>query len=231
MASTEPNAKNQHYVWQHYLNAWAAGGTFCCYRQKDKKLFPTQPKVVASETYFYETQQLTDADKTFLEHIISQATDEQLRRLNRDYVELIQRSFDLRAQLKSASLLPEVRADLEKKLRWVERNLGEIDHAGIESRCKDILDALRSQNDTFYQDEVRCGDFLYFLSMQYFRTAKMRGAQMQDFQACAGTRPAQDRTYREPHLCDQRCRRSLPGQKGLSNCISEKCHGHPVRRG
>ena len=60
----------------------------------------------------------------------------------------------------------------------MERNLGEIDHAGIESRCKDILDALRSQNDTFYQDEVRCGDFLYFLSMQYFRTAKMRGAQI-----------------------------------------------------
>ncbi len=26
MVSTEPNAKNQHYVWQHYLNAWAAEG-------------------------------------------------------------------------------------------------------------------------------------------------------------------------------------------------------------
>jgi hypothetical protein len=53
MVSTEPNAKNQHYVWQHYLNAWAAEGTFFCYRQKDKKLFPTQPKAVASQTYFY----------------------------------------------------------------------------------------------------------------------------------------------------------------------------------
>ena len=174
MASIEPNAKNQHYVWQHYLNAWAAEGTFCCYRQKDEKLFVTQPKVVASETYFYETVQLTDADKTFLEAVISQATDEGLRKLNREYVELIQRPFDLRAQLKSASLPPEVRADLEKKLRWVERNLGECYHAGIENKCQDILDLLRNQNDAFYQDEVRCGDFLYFLSLQYFRTAKMR---------------------------------------------------------
>jgi hypothetical protein len=49
--STAPNTKNQHYVWQHYLNAWVADGTFCCYRQKDKKLFRTRPKVVASETY------------------------------------------------------------------------------------------------------------------------------------------------------------------------------------
>jgi hypothetical protein len=50
MTYTESNAKNQHYVWQHYLSAWATGGTFCCYRQKDKKLFPTQPKAVASQT-------------------------------------------------------------------------------------------------------------------------------------------------------------------------------------
>ena len=174
MASTEPNAKNQHYVWQHYLNAWAAEGTFCCYRQKDKKLFVTQPKVVASETYFYETQQLTDVDKKFLEDFISRATDERLRELNRDYVELTQLSFELRAQLKGANLHPEVRAALEEQLRWVERNLGERYHAGIENKCQNILDSLRSGNEAFCLDVVRCVDFFYFLSLQYFRTAKMR---------------------------------------------------------
>lgn len=174
MASTEPNAKNQHYVWQHYLNAWAAEGTFCCYRQKDKRLFPTQPKVVASETYFYESQRLTEADQKFLEDFISRASDERLRELNRDYVKMTQLSFDLRERLASADLPLAARAGLEDELRWVERNLIERYHAGIENKCQDILDSLRSETDAFYQDEVRSVDFLYFLSLQYFRTAKMR---------------------------------------------------------
>jgi hypothetical protein len=174
MATTEPNAKNQHYIWQHYLSAWAAEGTFFCYRQKDRKLFRTQPKAVASQTYFYETQQLNDADKKFLEEFISKASDERLRELNRDYVKLTQLSFELRAQLKNASLPLEVRASLEEQLRWVERNLGERYHAGIENKCQDILDSLRSESDAFYQNEVRSADFLYFLALQYFRTAKMR---------------------------------------------------------
>jgi hypothetical protein len=174
MASTEPNAKNQHYVWRHYLNAWAAEGTFFCYRQKNKKLFPTQPKAVASQTFFYETQQLTDADKKFLEDFISKATDERLRALNRDYVKLTQLSFELRAQLKDTNLQPEVRSYLEEQLRWAEKNLGERYHAGIENKCQDILDSLRSESDVFYHDDLRCVDFLYFLSLQYFRTVKMR---------------------------------------------------------
>ncbi len=174
MVSTEPNAKNQHYVWQHYLNAWAAEGTFFCYRQKDKKLFLTQPKVVASQSYFYETQRLTDADKKFLEDFISKATDERLRELNRDYVKLTQLSFELRAQLENANLPPKVRAALEEQLRWAERNLGERYHAGMENKCQDILDSLRSESDIFYHDDVRCVDFLHYLSLQYFRTAKMR---------------------------------------------------------
>ncbi len=134
-----PNAKNQHYVWQHYLNAWTVDGTFCCYRQRDKKLFATQPKVVASESYFYEVQQLTDADNKFLEDVISQAADEHLRELNRNYVKLTQLPFVIRAQLKAANLPPEVRAALEEQLRWAERNLGERYQAGIENKCQDIL--------------------------------------------------------------------------------------------
>lgn len=172
--ATEHNAKNQHYVWQHYLKAWAPSGQFWCYRQKDRKFFNPTPEVVANERYFYETQQLTDADKSFLEDFISRATDEGLRKLNRDYVKLTQLSFEIRAQLKDASLPAEVRIDLEEQLRWAERNLGERYHTGIENKCLDILDSLRSGNDAFYQDEGRSADFLYFLSLQYFRTAKMR---------------------------------------------------------
>ncbi|MCR1344894.1 DUF4238 domain-containing protein [Acidithiobacillus ferrooxidans] len=174
MVSAELNTKNQHYVWRHYLNAWTVDSSFCCYRQKDKKLFQTQPKAIASETYFYEIQQLTDGDMVFLEDIISRTTNERLRELNRDYVKMTQIPFQLRELLKNTDLNPEARVALEEKLRWAKRNLIERYHTGIENKCQDILDSLRNMNDAFYKDEVRCGDFLHFLSHQSFRTAKMR---------------------------------------------------------
>lgn len=174
--SMEQNSKRQHYVWRHYLDAWAADGTFCCYRQKDKKLFSTLPKTIANETYFYETQQLTSGDIQFLEDFIARASDERLRELNGNYLTLTQVTFDLRERLKSKVLPPEVRTTLEDELRWTERNLIERYHAGIEGKCHHILNSLQSGDDTFYRDEALCADFVYFLSLQYFRTAKMKKA-------------------------------------------------------
>jgi len=171
---TAPNYKNQHYVWRHYLNAWAADGTFCCYRHKDKKLFPTRAKSVANENYFYETQELTAGDLKFLDDFIGRATEEELRKINREYVQLTQLSFNLRKRLKQTDLAPGARVAIEDELRWAEKNLGERYHTGIENKCSDILESLRTENDDFYNDEVRAVDFIYFLSLQYFRTAKMR---------------------------------------------------------
>lgn len=170
----EQNTKRQHYVWRHYLDAWAADGTFCCYRQKDNKLFPTLPKEIASETYFYETQKLTSGDMQFLDDFIARATDERLRELNRDYVKLNQLTFDLRERLTRKGLTPEVRDAMEEELRWAERNLVERYHASIEGKCHHILNSLRNGDDDFYRDEALCADFVYFLSLQYFRTAKMK---------------------------------------------------------
>jgi hypothetical protein len=174
VTATTPNTKNQHYVWRHYLAAWAKSGTFFCFRHKDQKLFPTQPKAVASETYFYEARQLTAADMEYLEIFISGMKDERLRELNRDYLKLTQRSFEMREHLKRTDLIERVRVALDEQLRWAERNLGERYHADIENKCQDILNALRCENADFYNDMIRAGDFIYYLCLQYFRTAKMR---------------------------------------------------------
>jgi hypothetical protein len=172
--TTAPNSKNQHYVWRHYLDAWAETGSFCCFRHGDQQLFQTQPKAVASQTYFYEAQYLTDADREYLEIFISSMKDEQLRKLNRDYLTLTRRSFEIREHLKRTDLIEPVRAALDEQLRWAERNLGEQYHTGIENKCQDILNALRAENAGFYDDITRAGDFIYYLCLQYFRTAKMR---------------------------------------------------------
>lgn len=174
MIPLKNNTKNQHYVWRHYLGAWATSDTFCCYRQRERKLFPTQPKVIANENYFYETQQLTEGDLAFLAAFIGKATDGELRKLNREYVDLTQLSFQIRDKLQSEDLHSSKRAELEDELRWIERNMIERYHSGIEGACCEILDSLRRCDDNFYRDERNVITFLYFLPLQYFRTIKMK---------------------------------------------------------
>ncbi len=126
--------KNQHYVWRHYLNAWAEFGSFWCYRQQEKRVFPTKPRAIANETYFYEVHKLTEEDIEFLNAFIARATDKRLRDLHWDFLQLTQKSFSLREQLQNMQLPQEVGVALERELRIAETTLGEHYHTGIENR-------------------------------------------------------------------------------------------------
>jgi Protein of unknown function (DUF4238) len=66
--------------------------------------------------------------------------------------------------------------EIEKELRLLERNIGESYHTGLEEKNQDFLRSLRVCNSDFCSDDKNCADFLYFLSNQYFRTARMRNA-------------------------------------------------------
>lgn len=176
VSPTVSYTKNQHYVWRHYLGAWAKTGPFWCYRQGNKKVFPTTPKNVANETYFYEIHRLTVEDKAFLEAYIACVPDERLRDLHHEFISFTQRSFDLRDQLQHVQLRKEAKESLERELRIVEKTLEEHYHTGIENDNVDVIESLKRQDATFYQDDKRCGNFLYFICNQYFRTTKMRHA-------------------------------------------------------
>lgn len=168
--------KNQHYVWRHYLDAWAQAGSFWCYRQQTRKLFPTKPKAVGNETYFYEIHKLTSGDIAFLEFFIDRAADQRLRDLNREFLRLSQRSFQIREQLQHADLPSEAKVALKRELQISEKTLGEQYHTSIENKTIGILSCLRRQDTTFYDNTQLCGDFLYFLCHQFFRTARVRKA-------------------------------------------------------
>lgn len=172
MVNTQ-NTKNQHYVWRHYLQAWASD-RFYCYRQSEEKLFLTKPKEIAREKYFYETQELTAGDLAFLREFINRATDDGLRELNRGYVEMTQLTFMLRRRLEDTEMSSDQRSEIENQLRLIEKNLGEKYHTGIENKCLGLLDSLRRAEANFYYETARCGEFLHFISLQYFRTARMQ---------------------------------------------------------
>jgi HEPN/RES N-terminal domain 1/Protein of unknown function (DUF4238)/RES domain len=164
---------NQHYVWKHYLEAWS-DPAFYCFRQSEQKLFRGQPKVVANERNFYQTYKLSAGDLRHVDQLVERATFETTRNSNREFVRMFQLSFDLREQLPGMPLSRAVKAEIESQLEEAERTLGERYHTEIEQDAIGYLDELRRGNCAFYDDDVDCSKFLYFLANQYFRTSKAR---------------------------------------------------------
>lgn len=168
---------NQHYVWKHYLEAWCDPAFFCL-RQSERKLFKTQPKVIANERNFYQTYRLSAGDLRYLEQLVNRATLETMRRSNREFIRMFQLSFDLREQVTGMALPATVKAEIEAQLVEAERTLGEKYHTGLENEAIGYLDELRSGKCSFYDDDIACSKFLYFLANQYFRTSRARGGAM-----------------------------------------------------
>lgn len=167
---------NQHYVWQHYLRAWRAPKKIWCKRIDQSQPFETTPRNISAERYFYQFHELTPDDLAYLETVIAQSNDAELRKLNRGWIESFQLTFAIRRQLEGITIDAGIRVELEQRLRDIELTLGESFHSAIESRAIAILDALRCEDVGFYAQGQGWMTFIDYISHQYFRTAKMRNA-------------------------------------------------------
>ena len=169
---------NQHYVWQHYLRAWAAPKKIWCKRIDQSEPFATSPRNVGAERFFYEFQELTPDDLAYVETVIAQSNDEGLRKLNRGWIASFQTTFMIRRKLEGVEIEPERRLELEQTLRHIEKTLGESFHGATEARAIPLLDALRREDVGFYADRAAAMTFIDYLSHQYFRTAKHRNSML-----------------------------------------------------
>lgn len=169
-------SKNQHYVWQHYLRAWAVDGQVWCVRAPKKQAFRTNTSNIGSETYFYRVQELDEHDIAYLQALISRATAGELRDLNQGWLELFQMTFAIRKAIAGHGADAPLAAQLRSELDAIEKTMGERYHTGVEDKAVPILEALRAGDAAFYDDVNRTSDFVHFLTLQYFRTARMRNA-------------------------------------------------------
>lgn len=169
---------NQHYVWQSYLRAWATPKKVWCKRSDQEEPFHTLPRNVGAGRYFYEFKELSALDLRYVEGVIRQSKDERLRNINRGWVESFQHTFAIRRALDGFVKSPEHRAELEAKLRGIEKTMGETFHTRIEGRASPILEALRKKDVGFLADQTAWVEFIFYLCNQYFRTAKLRNAML-----------------------------------------------------
>lgn len=170
--------KNQHYVWQHYLRAWATPRKIWCKRMDTPEPFDTIPRNVGAARFFYEFYELEERDRRYIEAVISQSNDKRLQDINRGWLESFQQSFAIRKQLDGFAKNPAHREELETQLREIEKTMGERFHFQIEDRAAPILDALRKRDCSFAANEKSWVDFIYYLCNQYFRTAKLRNSML-----------------------------------------------------
>lgn len=169
---------NQHYVWQHYLRAWCMPKKIWCKRTDRPEPFNTTPRNVGAERFFYEFHELTLDDLTYLDTLISRSNDDGLRKLNRGWIDSFQKTFAIRKRLDGFEVEPEIRIELESKLREVEKTMGESFHSGTEDRAIPLLNALRQGDVSFYTEEKASMTFIDYIAHQYFRTAKIRNAML-----------------------------------------------------
>ena len=166
--------KNQHYVWQYYLQAWTTGNKIFCYRQRDGKIIHTNTKNIGSETYFYRVHKLSDMDVHYLERLIAKAGSEELKEVHRGFIRMFQQSFRLENKLKYSRLPDDTKKQIRYDLQLAEKTMGEMYHGLVEFSATELIDRLRREDDTFYADPEKCINLFYFLSNQFFRTARTR---------------------------------------------------------
>lgn len=172
-----PTPKNQHYIWKHYLDAWAPSGKIACYRQRERKAFTPNTKNIASETYFYRVFDLTKPELAYLDGVI-QSRPEHVRETLRGFVEMFQLVANKTRRFLEQHGKPDpvIRAQSQALLDQAERSLGEQYHVAVEQGAIPLLASLRQGDASFWLNESDASVFSYFIATQYLRTARMRNA-------------------------------------------------------
>lgn len=126
---------------------------------------------VAVENYFYRMQELNVEDITFIEKTFLDSFPEHLREMNRFWISLFDQLFQVRRTLEEKGQLDE---HWENILDTAINNAEEELHAKVEADSIMLLDAIRNEDIALFNSDADYVDFSLFLSMQYFRTQKIK---------------------------------------------------------
>lgn len=139
--------RRHHYVWRHFLEAWAAAdGTVACYQAG--RTFSARPANVAVQKDFYRLRELSEADVEFLERLIGGLADDTLRRANAHWLRIFRAAFALRRDLKANDMLD---AEANRRIEVVIQNAEEDLHSGIEG------DAIEPSERFVLGRSISCG--------------------------------------------------------------------------
>jgi hypothetical protein len=159
--------RRQHYVWQHYLRAWAPTGKLHCLRAQ--RVFAADTKNVALQKDFYRLEQLGPADLAFLKALAMKSPPD-THTLHEGWINGFNGIFAIQQLCESSGRSqPEVDDAIEEAIIELEEKL----HGAIEAANQRHLDALRKEDLSVLSSADGFAQFSHFLSVQYMRTSCM----------------------------------------------------------
>lgn len=165
MPQSSIRKRRHHYVWKHYLRAWAHDEKI--FTRLRGKLLEEKLDCVAQERDFYELQMLTSEDIQFVRWFVVETAMPHLRKIHEDALKsYLQAQYAVIAGRKFSTGAPEVGQAADA----LASNFTENWHASLEGDAASHLDELRGGSVAFYDDANSCIEFNLFLATQYFRT-------------------------------------------------------------
>jgi len=172
--------KRQHYVWRHYLRAWAQNDKIPTYFTVLKKTEIVGLMGVAQERYFYELIDLTIDEETFIKNYINERSPEIVKSLNIDFLKLFTSTSRLKRAL-DKNLKNINKEAYEEEIRKLEINIMEIAHGKIENLGNHLIACQNLEDLKLLEEQDLLNASIMFLCFQYFRTKKMRNAVIESF--------------------------------------------------
>ena len=162
--------RRQHYVWRHYLEAWAqSDGTVRVLREGHS--FAADPKNVMVQRDYYRVPLLNDSDLAVVAGLTARTSSPVLNRMNLDL------ALKFAALGRMASLIGSLDAISDEDKRAAEAVVIEAEekvHAATEREAVPMLADLRHRSTEFLNDADSAASFFHFLAQQYFRTKRRR---------------------------------------------------------
>lgn len=162
------NVRRQHYVSQAYLHAWTVKGQLYCLR--DGKVFAAPTRDVGQQRDFYRLRELTDEDIAVIEMMIQPMPD-----YLKDNARGLVNKFSLIAKLRQrAEAVRPASQEALKELDLLANSMEERMHSLVESSGIPFVKRMLSGDTSFLTGDDGSPAFFYFLSLQNFRTKRVR---------------------------------------------------------
>lgn len=173
--------RRHHYVWRHYLEAWATAGKLWCIRRGGHP-FHVSTRNVAVETDFYRLKELTSQDLEFVQMVINSMENPLVRRLAERWIPMFTEAHELQRQVEALGDVPQsVREAFDIALNNTEEDL----HARIEGDTLPLLDSLREGQIDVLESDESFTMFALYLAAQLLRTRGMKQATVKRLQPIA----------------------------------------------
>lgn len=174
--STPNKTRGMHYVWRHYLNAWA-NRNHQIYCLRGGKSYAASTGESALQRDFYKPLPLGPSEINFLYQMISQCPPE-LKKIHLKTIDI----FASISQLENIILaLPNITLEQRNNISTMIHNHEESLHSRIETDAHQYLESIYKGDISFWKNEEHKFRFLSFLCFQYLRTKKIQDRYNGDF--------------------------------------------------